>query len=487
MGNPVLAAHDQQLSPGNDSSTLTSSAATAGTANGDVIVVHLSTWSSADGMTAPTGGGQTFQAAQVTAPGGFNGWAATYVCTVTGSPGSFSISSSPATANTSRHMMTVERYTSAVLAATPAVLSAPVSGVAGSPGSVSLNITTTAPNSVASWNLVDLSSSDPAGVTYSPAGSTQIGLYDAHVGSNSVHYAVASSVFAAAGAHTVGLAVVTGALTWVASGVEIKAATAAIVDLSVNFTATGSMTDTLTREVPLSASLIATGSMTAGLTRQVSVSALLTATGGMTAGLTNETHLAATLAATGSLTATLNVPTLGPTDPIATPVANALLACLTAQMSELPSPPARIEIRAGAEGGPLIGPNVDECCAGLAWVRVASVYPSWDSFPSPDNTWNPCGPLAYAVVLEMGSAFCMPWSDSDQAFDNMDPPSTTDWSNAHTTLMQHQNLMRRAAACCFLPTQRRAVGEWNPLSVEGGCMGGTLRVTVSVMNPCSDC
>jgi hypothetical protein len=487
MGNPVLAASDQQLSPGNDSSTLTSSAATTGVANGDVVVVKLSTWASADGMTAPTGGGQAFQAAQITAPGGFNGWAATYVCTISGNPGTFSISSSPATANTSRHMMVVERYTSAVLAATPAVLSAPVSGVAGAPGSVSLNITTTAANSVVSWNLVDLSSSDPAGVVYSPAGSTQTGLYDAHAGSNSVHYSVKSSVFASAGAHNVGLAVAAGALTWVASGVEIKAATAAIVDFAATFTATGSMTVPMVREVLYPATLTGAGSMSAALVREVPYPATLTATGSMTAPMVNETHLAATFTATGSMTAAFNVPTAGPSDPIATPVANQLLACLTTQMNELLSPPSKIELRAGAESGPLIGPNVDECCAGLAWVRVASVYPSWDSFPSPDITWTPCGPLAYAVVLEMGSAFCMPWSDSTQEWDNVDPPSTDDWLNAHTTLMQHQTLMRRAAACCWPHTVRRAVGEWTPLSVEGGCMGGTLRVTVSVMAPCGDC
>jgi len=485
MGNPNPVASDFQTSPGNDTSTLTSSAATVGTANGDVIVVHLSTWSTTDPMNAPTGGGQTFTPAQISAPGGFNGWAATYVCTVSGSPGSFSISATMPTAT--RHMMTVQRFNSAVVAGTPAVLSAPVAGTSGSPGSVALNITTTAPNSVVCWNLVDLASSDPAGVTYSPVGSTQIGLYDAHAGSNSVQYAVRSPVIASAGLTHPGLTVVAGGLTWVASGVEILAATAAIVDMSVNFTATGSLTAGLTREVPLAASLTGAGSMTAALTRQVNLAVSLAASGVLTAGLTNETHLAASLTATGSMSATLNVPTLGPTDPIATPVANALLACLTAQMSELPSPPSKIEIRAGAEGGPLIGPNVDECCAGLAWVRVASVYPSWDSFPSPDNTWLPCGPLAYAVVLEMGSAFCMTWSDSDQAIDNMDPPSTADWLNAHTTLMQHQTLMRRAAACCWPHTVRRAVGEWNPLSVEGGCLGGTLRVTVSVMAPCGDC
>lgn len=175
-------------------------------------------------------------------------------------------------------------------------------------------------------------------------------------------------------------------------------------------------------------------------------------------------------------------------DQIATPVANQLLACLQTQLAQLADPPARVEIRVGGEEvGPMIGPNVDECCAGLAWIRVANVYPSWDSFPAPDNSWIPCGPLGYAVVLEMGIVGCMPWSDSSGNLDNIDPPSAADWSNAFQMTMQHQTLMRKAAACCFLPTQRRVVGSWTPLSDEGGCVGGKMQVTVSVLPPCSDC
>jgi hypothetical protein len=174
-------------------------------------------------------------------------------------------------------------------------------------------------------------------------------------------------------------------------------------------------------------------------------------------------------------------------DLIASPVAAQLLACFTAKLNALPTPPAYIQMRVGQETGPLIGPGVDECCSGLAWVRVAGVRPSWDSFPATDNTWVPCGPLAYAVDLEMGMAFCMPWSDSSGAPDDLDPPSTADWAVAFATQMRDQNLMRQTAACCFGPTQRRAVGEWSPLPVEGGCTGGKLTVTVSVMSPCSDC
>lgn len=480
MPNPSLITHYEVYSPGPDTSTLTTPSFTP--ANGEVIVVKATTWSTADGMGTPTGGGQTYQAAQITAPGSFNGWCGVWVCTVSGSPGAFSISSAPLTGNNTRHSMSVERWGSAFVAATPAVFS-PVTGAGGA---LSSSITTTAPNSVISLCVVDLNSRDPAGHSWTPAAMVDDGLFDGHLGSNSVQYFAYSPV-PSAGATSTTLTVPAGSLAWVIAGVEIKAATAVVVDLAASFTATGTLTAGLTREVNLAAGLTATGSLAAGLTRQVNLAAGLTATGVMTAGLTNETRLAASFTATGVMTAGLNVPTLGPVDPIATPVANALLACLTTQMNHLPAPPARIQLRVGAETGPLIGPNVDECCAGLAWVRVADVYPSWDSFPAPDNTWLPCGPLAYAVVLEMGSAFCMPWSDSDDGFDNVDPPNTADWQTAFTTLMQHQTLMRRAAACCFPPTQRRAVGEWAPLSVDGGCTGGTLRVTVSVMAPCGDC
>lgn len=236
----------------------------------------------------------------------------------------------------------------------------------------------------------------------------------------------------------------------------------------------------------LQVNLTATGSMSAALANEVHLSAALTATGGMSASMRVETTLRAALTATGGMSAALSVPS-GPVDPVGSPVAMELLTCFTAQLQQLPSPPRYIQLRVGQDTGPLVGANVDECCAGLAWVRIANIYPSWDSFPAPDNDWLPCGPLAYAVVLEMGVAFCMPWSDSDDSFDNQDPPNATDWATAFQTQMQHQTLMRRTAACCWLPTQRRAVGEWTPLPVEAGCTGGKMLVTVSVMAPCGDC
>lgn len=257
--------------------------------------------------------------------------------------------------------------------------------------------------------------------------------------------------------------------------------------LDATLTATSGLTVGLVRETFAAATLTATASLSAALSRETFLSAGLTATGSLTAALTNEARLAAALTATAGLSVSLTVPPTGPVDPIAAPIAEELLACFTEQLATLPSPPKYIQLRVGQDTAPLIGPGVDECCAGLAWVRVAGVRPSWDSFPQTDNTWLPCGPLAYAVDLEMGMAFCMPWSTSDGSFEDIDPPSTADWAAAFATQMRDQTIMRRTAACCFRPTQRRAVGEWTPLPVEGGCTGGKLTLTVSVMSPCSDC
>jgi hypothetical protein len=440
MSSPVLASSDQQYSPGADASTLTSEAFAV--ADGDVLVVKATTWTTTTSVSTPTGGGQTFVAAQLSAPDGFRGWSGTWVCTVTGNPGSFSISTTPSAA--SRHSMVVEHWTSAQVDAVPAVFTVD----AGSGDPMSAPFTTTGPGSVISFAVVDENSRDPAGHTWTPDTTVEDGLYDGHNGSNSVQY-FGYTPIPAAGATTIDLTIPAGSVAWTISGVEVKAASSA-------------------PEVVLAFDMSAAAAMAAGLGPV-------------------ETTMTANFAATGTMTESFNVPTAGPVDPIGTPVANQLLTCLTDQLQGLPSPPKYIQLRVGQETGPLIGANVDECCAGLAWVRIANIYPSWDSFPAADNTWLPCGPLAYAVVLEMGVAFCMPWSDSDDSFDNQDPPNEGDWTTAFETQMQHQTLMRRAAACCWRPTQRRAVGEWTPLPVEGGCTGGKLTVTVSVPAPCADC
>lgn len=218
MAGPTLLDSDQKYSAGADNTTLVSKSF-AGVVNGDVFAVKMTTWDTANGMAAPTGGGQTWQQALVAAPGGFAGWAGLWVATISGSPGSITVSGPPGTAGSTRHSMIVERWGNAKLAGTPAV-----NGTSHGTGTFSTSLTTVGTNSVITWCMSEVNSIDPSTRTYQTDGSTagtEDGLFDGHVGANSVHYFAYTPVLAAAAAHTFGLSAPTG-VNWTAAGVEIQ-------------------------------------------------------------------------------------------------------------------------------------------------------------------------------------------------------------------------------------------------------------------------
>lgn len=180
---------------------------------GEIVVVKVSTWDTGVSMGTPTGGGQTFAAAQITAPGGFNQWAGVFTATITGSPGSMTVSSTPSASSV--HSMIVERWSNAKVAASPATCS-PVSG-SGTPSST---VTTTADGSVVTWTSGDAQSVDPATRVYLSS-ATEDGLQDGHSAFAGVSYFAYQSA-ATAGAQTVGLSAPTGQ-KWVIAGVELQA------------------------------------------------------------------------------------------------------------------------------------------------------------------------------------------------------------------------------------------------------------------------
>lgn len=208
---PTLIASYAVYANAQNSNTLTTPSFTPAT--GEVLVVKLATWSTAVSMSAPSGGGQTYDSAIIAAPGGFNPWCAIYfVNGVSGSPGSMTVSSTPSAS--SWHSMVVERWGTATMDASPAVNST-ISGV----GAPSASLTTTADNSVISTVSGDAQSVDPTGHTYLSS-ATEDGFSDGHVGSNGVTYYYWQSC-GAAGAQTVGLSAPTGQ-KWAMAAVEIK-------------------------------------------------------------------------------------------------------------------------------------------------------------------------------------------------------------------------------------------------------------------------
>ena len=263
---PSLITSYAVYSAGADSSTLSTPSFTP--SNGEIIIVHLMTWDTAHGMNAPTGGAQTYSAIGTAAPGGFNGWCAVYAATVSGSPGSMQVSATTDGTST-RHTMIVERWAGAQLAVSPAT-NATKNGSGSTTATTTL--TTAADNSAVSWCMVDVASRDPAASAYVTTSGTvtQDGLYDGHVGSNSVHYS-AYQTAATAGSQTFGITNSSN-LTWVAVGVEILAgitavssadtgsgADAATLAATITATDTASTTEATALTAALSGADVATG------------------------------------------------------------------------------------------------------------------------------------------------------------------------------------------------------------------------------------
>lgn len=170
-------------------------------------------------------------------------------------------------------------------------------------------------------------------------------------------------------------------------------------------------------------------------------------------------------------------------DPLVMPLAEELLDCYAVEIAKVASPPAYVQMRAGNVVAHLLSTTQDECCEGLAWVRPAGFYPSSGPFPVRDTEPIKGGQRAWAITLELGAVRCAPVGDEDNI------PTAADWQAVTQAVMDDAAAMRRAI-CCFIDAKpgrsgRVLAGEWQPLEVQGGCVGGILPITVT--GPTCDC
>lgn len=186
--------------------------------NGEVIVVKAATWDLTVSMGTPTGGSQTYTSQVVNTDAGFHGWLGLWTAVVSGSPGAMTISSTPSAV--SHHSMTVERWSGAQLAATPATASAS-SGTASAP---SATITTVAADSVVSWADLDNGAGTATGRAYLSS-ATEDGISDGYAASNSTHYYAYQSAVAT-GSQTVGMSA-PSTQKWQIVAVEVQNASGA--------------------------------------------------------------------------------------------------------------------------------------------------------------------------------------------------------------------------------------------------------------------
>jgi hypothetical protein len=163
-------------------------------------------------------------------------------------------------------------------------------------------------------------------------------------------------------------------------------------------------------------------------------------------------------------------------DQSVSPVLLDLLDCLRTEVDRLLHPPANVSLRPGSVMELLMSQGRDECCEGVAWVRVIQVYPS-STFPIQDLVWDgPCGPAAWAVQVELGVARCAPTPDMSEI------PSSDVWDALSLQVMDDAAAVRKAVCCYTASNLDRMIleGQWLPTAVEGGCVGGAQILTVAI-------
>lgn len=108
---------------------------------------------------------------------------------------------------------------------------------------------------------------------------------------------------------------------------------------------------------------------------------------------------------------------------------------------------------------------------GMAWVRLANIYPS-TQFPIQDTGTSSCT-AGLAAVLELGAYRCLPTLGAGGA-----PPGALAQAQAVQTQMGDWRALLRAVKCCpALTPLDKMLGRYDPRSL-GGCGGGVLTVTV---------
>jgi hypothetical protein len=169
-------------------------------------------------------------------------------------------------------------------------------------------------------------------------------------------------------------------------------------------------------------------------------------------------------------------------DPVL-PVASALLLALGDALEGDDAPVCRLGF---AFGNP---PPADDCCAcpdpdapsrsGYAWVRLGLIWPT-KVFPNPVAAADACPAAGLAATFTLGIYRCAPTlSEGGQM------PTPDELGDALVRQTQDAALLRSVISGVlgdgadgldlpYLP------GTWSPLEPLGGCMGGSVEITVQV-------
>lgn len=162
---------------------------------------------------------------------------------------------------------------------------------------------------------------------------------------------------------------------------------------------------------------------------------------------------------------------------VVTPLANALLACLCAELAEtIGGPACQCCLRPGTAP-----PPADQCCdcgggQGQASVQVTRVFAS-QRFPQPglSGASTECGTFGRAAELVITVYRCVSCPD-ETSF-----PSCDELTADSVKILDDMAAIWRTIVCCDWNDDRRIVpGEWRPINPSGCCAGGQMSVIVDL-------
>ena len=178
-------------------------------------------------------------------------------------------------------------------------------------------------------------------------------------------------------------------------------------------------------------------------------------------------------------------------DAFITPIAAALLSCLTTQVNLQPNPPEHLCYRVGPEVAHDAGIDVDLCCEGIGYVSLGDIYPSSASFPEQDivrQAQAKCAPVTWAVNFKVGIIRCSPTGDAQS------PPTCAEWNEAFAQNV-YDSLSLRRTQCCI---RRWVMNDFPPTlgmsvvmerQVQGSPLGGCVEryFNIAIQIPNCDC
>lgn len=153
-----------------------------------------------------------------------------------------------------------------------------------------------------------------------------------------------------------------------------------------------------------------------------------------------------------------------------------LLACLQTSAEANPNPPPENNFLflPGAQATADISQYQNMCCDGTAYVRMASQYPS-KNFPAPDDDASNCVPMGFGSIWELGIMRCAPTGTVQKI------ATAAEWLAAFRQQTIDATTLR-SAVCCWVNLygdgEGVQIGQWTPVGPEGGCLIGTLSVSI---------